>query len=128
MIEYTVTVCDNGDRFWYLNGKFHREDGPAFEYANGDKIWYMNGVRHREDGPAFEYANGDKEWFLNGKLHREDGPAVEYSDGDREWYLNEEEFTEEEFLQMTQKHVVIIDGQEIKISEESYKELQKSLK
>jgi len=128
MIEYTVTVCDNGDRFWYLNGKFHREDGPAFEYANGDKIWYMNGVRHREDGPAFEYANGDKIWYFNGKLHREDGPAVEYSDGSKEWYLNGKGLTEEEFLNKTKRHVIIIDGKEIEISSESYKELQKSLK
>ena len=127
MIEYTVTVCDNGDRFWYLNGKFHREDGPAFEYANGDKIWYMNGVRHREDGPAFEYANGDKIWYFNGKLHREDGPAVEYSDGSKEWYLNGKGLTEEEFLKKTKRHVIIIDGKEIEISSESYKELQKSL-
>jgi len=28
---------------------------------------------------------------------------------------------------MTQKHVIIIDGQEIQISEESYKELKESL-
>ena len=105
MIEYTVTVCDNGDRFWYLNGKFHREDGPAFEYANGDKIWYFNG-----------------------KLHREDGPAVEYSDGSKEWYLNGKGLTEEEFLNKTKRHVIIIDGKEIEISSESYKELQKSLK
>ena len=128
MIEYTVKVYDGGNKYWYLNGELHREDGPACEFSDGSKEWYLNGKRHREDGPACEYSDGGKEWFLNGKLHREDGPAVEYSDGDREWYLNEEEFTEEEFLQMTQKHVVIIDGQEIKISEESYKELQKSLK
>ena len=128
MIEYTVKVYDNGDIYWYMNGVRHREDGPAIEYSNGNKLWYLNDKLHREDDTAVEWCDGDKEWFLNGKLHREDGPAVEYSDGDREWYLNEEEFTEEEFLQMTQKHVVIIDGQEIKISEESYKELQKSLK
>ena len=28
MIEYTVKVWDNGTKFWYLNGKPHREDGP----------------------------------------------------------------------------------------------------
>ena len=31
MIEYTVKVYDNGDKEWYLNGKLHREDGPAIE-------------------------------------------------------------------------------------------------
>ena len=32
-----------GDKVWYLNGNFHREDGPAIEWANGDKSWYLNG-------------------------------------------------------------------------------------
>ena len=31
MIEYTVKVWANGDKVWYLNGKRHREDGPAVE-------------------------------------------------------------------------------------------------
>ena len=67
MIEYTVKVYPSGDKAWYLNGKLHREDGPAIEYASGDKYWHLNDKRHREDGPAIEYADGDKEWYLNGK-------------------------------------------------------------
>ena len=66
MIEYTVRVYDNGDKWWYLNGKRHREDGPAFEGASGSKDWYLNGKRHREDGPAIEWADGSKAWYLNG--------------------------------------------------------------
>jgi len=127
MIEYTVTVCDNGDRFWVLNGELHREDGPAMENADGDRYWFLNGELHREDGPACEYANGNKYWFLNGKYHREDGPACEFSDGYKYWYLNGERLTEEEFLQMTQKHVIIIDGKDISVSEKSFNELKKSL-
>ena len=68
----------NGYKEWCLNGKLHREDGPACEYPSGTKEWYLNGKRHREDGPACENANGTKVWYLNGKRHREDGPAVEY--------------------------------------------------
>ena len=67
MIEYTVKVYDNGDKWWYLNGELHREDGPAVEWVNGDKFWWLNGKLHREDGPAFEYADGFKEWRLNGE-------------------------------------------------------------
>jgi hypothetical protein len=67
MIEYKVKVWDNGDKFWYLNGKRHREDGPACEWANGNKEWRLNGKHHREDGPACELTNGHKEWWLNGK-------------------------------------------------------------
>ncbi|MDP2696082.1 MAG: hypothetical protein Q8O87_02405, partial [bacterium] len=28
---------------WRLDGKLHREDGPALEFANGTKSWYING-------------------------------------------------------------------------------------
>ena len=66
MIEYTVKVHDGRTKEWYLNGKRHREDGPAIEYANGNKEWHLNGKCHREDGPAIEYAYGDKAWYLNG--------------------------------------------------------------
>ena len=40
MIEYKVH--DNGDREWWINGKLHREDGPACEYANGSKVWEIS--------------------------------------------------------------------------------------
>jgi hypothetical protein len=37
------------------------------ERADGTREWHLNGKRHREDGPAIEYANGRRDWFLNGK-------------------------------------------------------------
>ena len=43
MKTYTVKIDDNGTKRWYSNGKLHREDGPAIEYANGSKSWYING-------------------------------------------------------------------------------------
>ena len=57
----------SGTKEWYLNGKYHREDGPAIQYASGDKFWYLNGKWHREDGPAVEYESGTKYWYLNNK-------------------------------------------------------------
>jgi antitoxin component YwqK of YwqJK toxin-antitoxin module len=68
MIEYTVEVYEDGSKDWYLNGKLHREDGPAIECADDTKYWFLYGKLHREDGPAIEYANGTKSWYLNGKL------------------------------------------------------------
>ena len=62
-----VKVNADGTKRWLLNGKCHREDGPAVEYANGGKEWHLNGECHREDGPAIEHTNGNKRWFLNGK-------------------------------------------------------------
>ena len=58
MIEYTVKVNEYGTKYWYLNGKCHREDGPACEYANGDKSWLWD--------------NGSKFWFLNGEKFSKD--------------------------------------------------------
>ena len=76
-----------------MNGKLHREDGPAIEYPNGTKAWYLNGKHHREDGPAAEHPDGYKSWYLNDKRHREDGPAIEHPDGSKYWYINGEEIT-----------------------------------
>lgn len=82
-------IGPNESKYWYKNGQYHREDGPAIERADGTKEWYLNGKPHREDGPAVEYANGTKLWYLNGKHHREDGPAIERVDGTKAWYLND---------------------------------------
>ena len=99
MIEYTVKVYDGGDKYWYLNGKRHREDGPAVEWDNGNKYWWLNDKLHREDGPAIEWANGNKCWFLNG-----------------------EKVTEEEHKRLTSKatcsgKVVEIDGVKYELKE-----------
>ena len=63
-----LKVDQYGNKSWYKNGKYHREDGPACEYANGDKFWYKSGKQHREDGPAVELNNGTYfEYWLDGK-------------------------------------------------------------
>ena len=126
MKTYKVDVYDNGSKYWYLNDKQHREDGPAVERADGTKYWYLNDKCHREDGPAFEGADGSKEWCLNDEVHREDGPAVEYADGSKSWYLNDEELSEAEFNARTKPtascegKVVEIDGVKYKLTKAWY--------
>ena len=121
MKTYKVDVYDDGDKHWCLNGKWHREDGPAIERADGSKEWYLNGKLHREDGPACEWADGSKYWYLNGKLHREDGPAVERADGSKYWYLNGEQLSETQFNARTKQKppcegkVVEVDGVKYKL-------------
>jgi hypothetical protein len=121
-IKYKVRVYADGDKFWYLNGKLHREDGPAVEDSDGNKFWYLNGQLHREDGPAIEWANGNKCWYIKAKRHREDGPAIEYSDGYKVWYLNGERLTEEEFnermtpeVEMTMAQINEALGKNVKV-------------
>lgn len=77
-----------GSKRWYLDGRLHREDGPAIEHMNGGTEWLLNGIWHRVGGPAIEGADGSAHWWVNGKQHREDGPAVEYVDGSNEWWVN----------------------------------------
>ena len=101
--EYTVRVYKDHTE-WFLNGKLHREDGPAIEYANGTKFWYLNGKRHREDGPAIKWANEDKFW-----------------------YLNDKELTEQEHAAQTKKSTTAFgtnascDGEIVEIRGEKYK-------
>lgn len=93
MRERYIKIDSEGNIFHYCDKFmcfFHREDGPAIEYANGGKFWYIEGSIHREDGPAAEFPNGDKMWYVKNKLHREDGPAQEYADGKVVFYLNGE--------------------------------------
>jgi hypothetical protein len=68
-----LKVLPDGTHEWYLNGKLHRQDGPAVERPDGYREWYLNGKRHRQDGPAIEWPDGTCVWWLKGKLHRPDG-------------------------------------------------------
>ncbi len=66
--HFTISEVDEyGTRHWWLNGKRHREDGPAYEGVNGTRRWALHGRWHREDGPAISMANGYREWWLYGE-------------------------------------------------------------
>jgi hypothetical protein len=78
-IEYTVYEFENGDKFWRLNNRFHRENGPAIEYANGIRIWYKHNKLHREDGPTVIYPDErQQEYWL-------DGDPYDLISSDEEW-------------------------------------------
>ena len=71
-MEYDIEKDYCGTLFevtrYYKKGAniYHREDGPAIIWSNGPKEWWVNGKLHRLDGPAFIYHNS-KEWWINGK-------------------------------------------------------------
>jgi hypothetical protein len=99
--NYTgIVVRKNGDKFWYKEGKYHREDGPAIELPDGTKKWYKEGKLHRIDGPAIECPYGGKEWYIEGKKHRIDGPAIESLDGTKYWYLENKLYTPRKLLRL----------------------------
>jgi len=97
-----LTVGEDGNRYWRLNSKLPREDGPAVEWPDGTKRWFLNDHLHRDDGPAVEWANGDRVWSLNGKFHRTDGPAVECANGSKQWFLNGRRLSKEDFASLDQ--------------------------
>jgi antitoxin component YwqK of YwqJK toxin-antitoxin module len=79
-------------------------------YENGNILsinHILNGKRHREDGPAYTYyhENGSiryESYRLNGRSHREDGPArIFYNENGNiqleEYYINGEMLTKEEW-------------------------------
>ena len=59
---------------WLKNGKYHREDGPAFDFVNGTKSWYLDGVQYTEE--QFNQWLAKKE--LNENFHHtpEEKPSV----------------------------------------------------
>jgi len=65
-------ITKNGKWYRDSNQDFHRDDGPAVEWADGTKYWCKHGRYHREDGPAFETANGSKEYWLEGIQYTEE--------------------------------------------------------
>ena len=44
MITIKLKIFAGGTKWWYQNGKYHRDnDQPAIILANGSKDWYQNG-------------------------------------------------------------------------------------
>jgi len=82
-------ITDDGYQSWYKNGKWHRADGPACIWPDGTQQWCRNGKLHRENDPAHIGADGKQYWYKNGKCHREDGPAIIYASGAQSWWIND---------------------------------------
>ena len=75
IIEKSICEIDKyGTKRWFnLKYELHREnDKPAIEtcneWNNGTKQWFLNGKHHREKGPAVECLfDGHKEWYWHGE-------------------------------------------------------------
>ncbi len=60
-------------KYWYKNGKVHREDGPACITEHGTKVWHIDDKKHSTDGPAVECKNGYDQYWINGKSTTKEG-------------------------------------------------------
>ena len=72
---------------------------PYCDVQTGLKRWYVDGKLHREDGPAVERTDSSryKAWFIKNKLHRLDGPAVEDAHGTKEYWIDDKLYSFEEW-------------------------------
>ena len=52
LLKTEIVIDEHGTEYYYINGKLHREDGPAIIYNNGHKEWWINGHRVSESGTA----------------------------------------------------------------------------
>ena len=84
-----IVIETNGTKFYYKEGKLHRDDGPAVIYTDGSEFYYKDGKRHRDDGPAVIWADGSEFYYKDDKLHRDDGPAVIRADGSEFYYKDD---------------------------------------
>jgi hypothetical protein len=88
-----MSIDEDGDIFWQMNGQNHRVGGPACEFANGNKLWCQFGRTHRTDGPAIEHADGNVEWRLSGHYYSFEG-----------WLAKTTGLTDEEKVMMKLKY------------------------
>ncbi len=89
--------------FWFDDGLWHREEGPAVIdwHQSGQKYaesWHSKGELHRQGGPAITswWENGRPRveiWFKHATRHRADGPSYQSWDQTgtltrTEWYIH----------------------------------------
>jgi hypothetical protein len=76
--KYNVYFDGDGYWEWNLNGKQHREDGPAVEHVNGYKSWYLEGVNYSESQHKAEMARRNN--TCNGKVVTIEGKQYELTE------------------------------------------------
>jgi len=88
--KQTINLSDGVFITWKINGKNHRDVGPAWiegisnENPNGtEHYYYQHGELHHDDGPAIiqgisnENPNGIYHaYHKQGKRHRDNGPSI----------------------------------------------------
>ena len=99
---------NDGEKRWYLDGLYHKLDGPAVSCGEKQEYWqygerhrsggpaiyypgrhiayYVNDQLHRLDGPALIYPGNYEAYYVDGQLHRLDGPAIVYENGNEEYW------------------------------------------
>jgi hypothetical protein len=88
----TLVVFKEEYRVFNEFGFYHCLTAPALEDSIGNKYWYKNGKIHRDNGPAIEDSVGNKCWYQNDLCHRLDGPAVIGTDLYKGWWIKNKSY------------------------------------
>ena len=70
LMELKSGVTLIGEKYWYKNGKLHREDGPAV-INKTIKYWYNDGKLQ-----SVEHDNGYRSLYKDGKFIKTEGERV----------------------------------------------------
>ena len=101
MKEQFIHIDSSGNKFYYKDKAmtiFHREDGPAIEFADGTKLWFIDGKELSE-----EKFNAT----VNKSLERNSNSYIK----DAIWYEKLRRFAEEI------KIPIWVDGKKIQLTE-----------
>lgn len=75
IISNRLSIYGDGDIRWFnRNGVdtyfgYHNNYGPAVIGVHGSKWWYVNDKLHRLNGPAKMWSDGNVEYWINGKYY-----------------------------------------------------------
>jgi len=109
---------DDGDKFWYKEGLYHRLEGPAvITIVNISTIhcYYQNNLCHRVLKPAIiEWVDDIKvyeAYYIKGRLHNPIGPAILwYSprfEFRRKFHIEDLELSFDEFMKQLEERLNI---------------------
>ena len=90
--SYERITLQEWDQLTDLSGYYHVIYNDKFEF------YYVNGRYHRKDGPAVIEHGVREVWFEFGRMHSSCGPAVTWNDGRKEYWLNNVRLSRNEWL------------------------------
>jgi len=103
----------SGDKYWFKNGKIHRDNGPAriliYKSLIVKHFYCQDGLYHRVAKPAYiEWKDGIKiyeAYYIKGNRHNLEGPAETYYFPyyNRKFYVDSNQLSLDDFIKQFEK-------------------------
>lgn len=83
--------------YFDASGERHNLYGPAINHNNRTKMWFIHGKRHRVNAPAFITCIGEI-WYYDGMIHRLTGPAqINKETNTISYFINDKEYSKNRY-------------------------------